>query len=146
MNVGQKDAFLFITKIISEQLNNQSDERLRLFITGNAGTGKTFVFNLLINQVNRCYVKEVVKVCALTGVAARLVGGSTLHSTLKLPVQKDGRILKMPILTGNYLRLMRQQWQHIEFLFIDEISMVPYEMLCMVDSRLKQLKNNELVV
>ncbi|GFQ82355.1 ATP-dependent DNA helicase [Trichonephila clavata] len=37
MNVGQMDAFLFITRSVSEQLNNQSDERLRLFITGNAG-------------------------------------------------------------------------------------------------------------
>ncbi|GBP80550.1 hypothetical protein EVAR_39420_1 [Eumeta japonica] len=35
---------------------------------------------------------------------------------------------------------MRQLWQHTEFLFIDEISMVPYEMLCMIDSRLRQLK------
>ncbi|GFY15141.1 ATP-dependent DNA helicase PIF1 [Trichonephila clavipes] len=51
----------------------------------------------------------------------------------------------MPILTGNYLRLMRQQWQQIEFLFIDEISMVQYEMLYMVDSQLKQLKNKELL-
>ncbi|GFQ85517.1 ATP-dependent DNA helicase PIF1 [Trichonephila clavata] len=145
MNVGQMDVFLFITRSISEQLNNQSDERLRLFITGNAGTGTTFLFNLLKSQVNRCYGKQVVKVSALAGVAARLVGGSTLHSTLKLPVQKDSRIVQMPILTGNYLRLMRQQWQHTEFLFIDEISMVPYEMLCMLDSRLKQLKNNELL-
>ena len=35
---------------------------------------------------------------------------------------------------------MRQLWQDIEFLFIDEISMVLYEMLCMIDSRLRQLK------
>ncbi|XP_054746170.1 ATP-dependent DNA helicase PIF1-like [Anastrepha obliqua] len=35
---------------------------------------------------------------------------------------------------------MRQLWQNIEFLFIDEISMVPYEILCMIDSRLRQLK------
>ncbi|KAJ8889128.1 hypothetical protein PR048_008622 [Dryococelus australis] len=67
----------------------------------------------------------------------------TLHSVLKLPVQKDGRIVDMPILTGNYLRLMRQQWRDIEFMFIDEISMVPYEMLCMIDSRQKQLKHSE---
>ncbi|GFQ71451.1 ATP-dependent DNA helicase [Trichonephila clavata] len=50
MNVGQKDVFLFITRSISEQLSNQSDERLRLFMTGKAGTGKTFPFNLLKNQ------------------------------------------------------------------------------------------------
>ena len=84
-----------------------------------------------------------VKVCALTGVAARLVHEATLHSTLKLPVQKDGRIVRMPLLTGNYLKLMRQQWKNIQYLFIDEISMVPYEILCMIDSRLRQLKNNE---
>ncbi|CAG9773640.1 unnamed protein product [Ceutorhynchus assimilis] len=47
----------------------------------------------------------------------------------------------MPLLTGNYLRGMRQLWQNVEFLFIDEISMVPYEMLCMIDSRLRQLKS-----
>lgn len=85
---------------------------------------------------------QVVKVCVPTRVAARLMGQSTLHSTLKLPVKKVGRIMQMSILTGNYLRLIRQQWQYIEFLFIDEISIFPYETLCIVDSRLKHLKNN----
>lgn len=47
----------------------------------------------------------------------------------------------MPLLTGNYLRVMRQLWQNVEFLFIDEISLVPYEILCMIDSRLRQLKS-----
>lgn len=88
---------------------------------------------------------QSVKVCALTGVAARLINGTTLHSALKLPVQKDGRIVHMLQLTGNYLQIMRRQWRYIQFLFIDEISMVPYEMLCMIDNRLKQLKNNEEV-
>ncbi|KAF8790651.1 hypothetical protein HNY73_005639 [Argiope bruennichi] len=46
----------------------------------------------------------------------------------------------MQKLTGNYLKVMREQWQDIEFLFIDEISMVPYEMLCMIDNRLQQFK------
>lgn len=36
---------------------------------------------------------------------------------------------------------MRFQWKDTAFLFIDEISVVPYEMLYMIDSRLKQLKN-----
>src|SRR5271154_5268824 len=142
MNSCQNDVFVYITRGILDEINGLYNP-LRLFITGNAGSGKTFLFNLLKNQVNRCYGKLVVKVCALTGVAARLVGGSTLHTTLKLPVQKDGKIVEMAILTGNYLRIMRDQWKDIEFLFIDEISMVPYEMLCMVDSRLKQLKKSD---
>ena len=89
----------------------------------------------------RCYGKKSVKVRALTGVAARLVGGATLHSTLKLPVQKDGRIGNMADLSENYLRTMRQEWIDIEFFFIDEISMVPYEMLFQINRRLR-VKNN----
>ncbi|GFV27920.1 ATP-dependent DNA helicase [Trichonephila clavipes] len=50
MNVGQKDAFLFITRSISGELNNQIDERHRLSIMANAETGKTFLFNLLKNR------------------------------------------------------------------------------------------------
>lgn len=38
---------------------------------------------------------------------------------------------------------MRLEWKGVEFIFIDEISMVPYEMLCMIESRLRQLKNPE---
>lgn len=52
---------------------NVRGQQVKLLITGNVGTGKTFLFILLKNQVNRCYAKEVVKVGALTEVAARLV-------------------------------------------------------------------------
>jgi len=38
---------------------------------------------------------------------------------------------------------MRLQWNDIQFLIIDEISMVSYQMLSMIDSRLRQLKNKE---
>ncbi|GBL79078.1 hypothetical protein AVEN_49019-1 [Araneus ventricosus] len=95
---------------------------------------------MLRNKINRCYTRNVVKVCALTGVAARLIGGSAIHSLLKLPVQKDGRSAGISLLTGNYLRIMRQQWKEIEFIIL---VMVSYQMLCMVDSRLRQLKNTE---
>ncbi|GIY15744.1 ATP-dependent DNA helicase [Caerostris darwini] len=140
MNIDQRQLFILITEGIKNQLNG-GNEREKIFVTGGAGTGKTFLFNLLKNQVNRCYGKSVVKVGVLTGVAARLIGGSTLYRLLKLPVQKDGDIVSMSLLTGNYLRVMRQLWQNVEFRFIDEISMVPYEMLCMIDSRLRQLKS-----
>jgi hypothetical protein len=115
--------------------------------SGNAGTGKTFLFKLLKNQIDILFSKgkSVVKVCALTGVAARLVGEQTLHSALKLPVQKDGKNQHMSELYGNHLRIMRQQWRDIEFLFIDEISMVPYEMLKMIEARLQQLKTNNVL-
>lgn len=141
MNLEQRELFNVVTADVEKQLNGEN-KRLNLFITGGAGTGKTFLFNLLRNQINRCYgKKKSVKICALTGVAARLVGGSTLHSTLKLPVQKDGRIVNMADLSGNYLCTMRLEWKDIQFFFVDEISMVPYEMLCQINRRLQELKN-----
>lgn len=73
MNINQRQLFVLITESIKSQLIGDVG-RENIFITGGAGTGKTFLFNLLKNQVNRFYGKSVVKV--LTGVAARLVGES----------------------------------------------------------------------
>ncbi|XP_059150287.1 uncharacterized protein LOC131937110 [Physella acuta] len=141
MNVDQRHLFRKVTESVIKQLDGGS-ERLKLFITGGAGVGKTFILSLLRVQINRCFAKNAVIVSALTGVAARLIGGSTLHSTLKLPVQRDGRSANMCPLTGNYLRVMRTQWKNVECIIIDEISMVSYQMLCMIDMRIRQLKNN----
>lgn len=145
MNSCQPQVLNDITSSIQQQIHGSTD-RLKFFITGGAGTGNTFLFNLLKNQVARCYNSEqaeVIKVAALTGVAAKLVGGRTLHSILKLPVQKDGKIERLGLLTGQYLQQMRNEWRNVKFLFIDEVLMIAYEMLCHIDSRLKQLKNND---
>ncbi|GFS42484.1 ATP-dependent DNA helicase [Trichonephila inaurata madagascariensis] len=51
----------------------------------------------------------------------------------------------MQKLTGKYLKVMCEQWKDTEFLFIDEISMVPYQMLCMIENRLQQLKTDNVL-
>lgn len=48
---------------------------------------------------NQCYVK----VCAFTGVAALLIGGWTLHSTLKFTVQKGRTLPLYKSFTGIWL-------------------------------------------
>ncbi|GBN45019.1 hypothetical protein AVEN_56215-1 [Araneus ventricosus] len=74
----------------------------------------------------------------------RLVGGTTLYTLFKLPVEKDGKMVgNLAPIIGNYLKVLRNQWEDIQFLFIEKISMVPYEILCMIDSRLRQQKKKE---
>ena len=63
------------------------------FIDAPAGTGKTFLINLLLTKV-RSKGEEAIAV-ASTGIAAALLhGGSTAHSTFKLPRSVNPREYK----------------------------------------------------
>ncbi|KAF9409134.1 hypothetical protein HW555_011413 [Spodoptera exigua] len=118
MNAGQKEIFTLVTQSIQNQMSG-AEERLRIFFTGGAGVGKTFLLKLLRDQINRCYAKDAVKVCSLTGVAARLINGATIHSTLKLPVQKDGRITapSTTLRSTHYAKALSEHYEY-KFLFI----------------------------
>ncbi len=56
MNICQRKIFNYITQSIQLQLDGDPN-RIRMFITGGAGTGKTFVLKTLKAQINRCYGK-----------------------------------------------------------------------------------------
>ncbi|MFT5602713.1 MAG: Cdc6-like AAA superfamily ATPase, partial [Flavobacteriales bacterium] len=49
-----------------------------IFLTGSAGTGKTYVLNQFIKHLKTSKVK--VAVTASTGIAATHISGSTIHS------------------------------------------------------------------
>lgn len=79
-------------RTVSQKLSNDNDQPLRMFVTGGAGTGKTFTLQLIVEEIrmlrsNRMHEKAII-VTAPTGVAVRLLGGSTLHSTVALPIEK----------------------------------------------------------
>ncbi len=56
-----------------------------IFLSGEAGTGKSFVLREFLANTNRKVV-----VCAPTGVAAIHVSGSTLHRIFKIPMEPIG--------------------------------------------------------
>lgn len=58
-----------------------SHARVKLFITGDAGTRKTCTSRVLKKQIKQGYKSDKisVKVCALTRVAAPLIYDSTFH-------------------------------------------------------------------
>jgi len=144
LNVQQKELLKIITDSILAQLQG-SRERFRIFLTGNAGCGKTFTMKAVQNQIIRLCGNDpsTVKLCALTGDAAVLVNGSTIHSLFRLPVQKDGKTTGFMPLSGVVLRMKRLEWRNVNTLIFDEVSMISYEMLTMIESRARQMKNNE---
>ncbi len=51
-----------------------------VFITGSAGTGKTFLMKYVIQELAKKHGESAVAVTAPTGIAAIAVGGQTIHS------------------------------------------------------------------
>jgi len=96
MNVKQSYLFNTIISHIKQEFLDQIVQPLRLFITGGAKYGKTFLLKMIVQQIKRCYTPTVdyllkpmfVEVTALTGVVARLINGRSLHGTFFLAVEK----------------------------------------------------------
>ena len=74
------------------------------------------------------------RVTAPTGVAAFNIEGHTLHSLLSLPFKGDFKDLE-----GERLHDMQQSLVNMEYLIIDEMSMVGRKILGQVDKRLRQV-------
>jgi hypothetical protein len=118
-------------KKIFETLENTQNN---VFITGKAGTGKSFLLQYFKENSSKKLV-----VCAPTGVAALNVGGQTIHSLFKIPptfIKKDS--IKLDYKTISLLK-------NIDTVVIDEISMVRADLMDAIDSCLRQIRKNDLV-
>ena len=96
-----------------------------LFVTGRAGTGKSTLLKVL-----RAMMPDETVVLAPTGLAAVNVGGQTIHSFFGLPPRL---IRPDDIRRGRYGTVMRR----LEFLVIDEVSMVRSDLMWAIDQALR---------
>eukprot|EP00798_Chlamydomonas_sp_ICE-L_P018284 gene18284-24740_t len=84
MNSDQRDVFEAVLKAVEDDLINSHTSKA-FFLDSPGGCGKTFTFNLLIDQVRAN--GGIVLSAASSGIAALLMeGGSTAHSHFKIPV------------------------------------------------------------
>lgn len=105
----------FQAAAIAAALKGQS-----FFLTGSAGTGKTYVLRLIIRAL-RAAGKNVA-VTASTGCAAVGIQGCTIHSLAELGLGMDPieRLVKKARTTGR----IRDRFQTLHALVIDEVSMI----------------------
>ena len=94
-----------------------------LFIQGRAGTGKSFLISSLLHNTVRN-----VRVACFTGLAALNVGGVTLHSLFKFPLQNIFDVHRLRLQPGP-----RWMLEETDTLVIDEASMVRPDMLDAID-------------
>ncbi len=110
-----------------------------IFLTGQAGTGKTTTINRYIEWAERNDIN--VALTASTGISAINIGGTTIHSFL-------GSKLANSIEEYNKLNVNKSNWKKIkeninkiDSLVIDEVSMLNAKYIDMIDYILKKATN-----
>ncbi|XP_077529861.1 hepatic triacylglycerol lipase-like isoform X2 [Haemaphysalis longicornis] len=124
MRMTNAEQHQLLREIIHRQ-TTPSAPPLRVFYTGPAGCGKTFVLRLAMDLYNRysntgnntAYNASVI--CASTGKAAVAVGGTTVHAAFKLSRKitgpnKDGG------LSASELNSFRVAFRNVKCVIIDE--------------------------
>jgi len=110
-----------------------------VFLTGSAGTGKTYVLNQYI-----AYLKErkvPVAITASTGIAATHMNGMTIHSWAGFGI-KD-RLSRANLATMRGKKYLKKHLEETNILIIDEISMLHKNQLDMVDQVLCFFKEDD---
>ena len=100
-----------------------------MVVSGTAGTGKSYLIQCL-----KLLLRDHLLVAAPTGVAAFNVDGYTLHSLLSLPIKGDFKPLE-----GKRLQTIQQTLSGVDYIIIDEMSMVGRKTFGQVDRRLRQV-------
>lgn len=134
MNYRQKGPLLHV---ISHILNADTEEPLKIFLTGPAGYGKTFVINLLREIYNRfCHTDgycDPYVTCASMGKAAVAIEGTTVQTAFKITI---GRLQPLSFEVAQQLRSL---FKYIECILIDKVSMISAELNGKIDLRLRQI-------
>ncbi|XP_066599998.1 uncharacterized protein [Prorops nasuta] len=136
LNSDQKRVFDKVTETVSTD-----NEILRLYVSGEGGTGKSFLIKTI-----RCWIKKTMKkdviVSAPTGIAAFNIDGQTIHRVFQLPVD-HGRTAKYTGLSDVAIKIIREELKNVTLIIIDEISMISNVTLMYIHLRLVEIFNTK---
>ncbi len=110
-----------------------------VFLTGPAGSGKTYVLNQFIERARQ--QKRPVAVTASTGIAATHLGGTTVHSWSGLGIRDSLTRADHTWLASNE-RLIKR-YNNVEVLIIDEVSMLHGARLDMINEVCQLLRRSD---
>ena len=114
-------------------------EKKNIFITGQAGTGKTYVIKKIIEWCEQNKVKY--EKTALTGTAAILINGKTLHSWAGIGI--GDKQVGFYISKINRVWALKKNWIKTDLLIIDEISMMDAKLLELLNTIAQIIRRNE---
>ncbi|KAH7465030.1 hypothetical protein FOMA001_g17026 [Fusarium oxysporum f. sp. matthiolae] len=113
-----------------------SEEQILLHVDGGGGTGKSYMIKVLSSHLQRLAGNRPSPIwrAAPTGVASNQIMGTTLHSLLRLPV--DRAFTELSPADAN---AVQNKLRDVRYLVIDEKSMLGLRQLSWIDKRLRQV-------
>lgn len=134
LNTEQAAAF---TQIAEHSLSPRSSDLkpLQMFLGGPGGTGKSRVLDALRSFFDRRNQSRRLRVVAYTGSAATNVGGVTIHAALQMSQPESAEGVK-----NKAHQELVDMWRGVDYLFIDEVSMVGCKFLHKISRKLMKAK------
>ncbi|MFT7113323.1 MAG: DNA replication protein DnaC, partial [Candidatus Azotimanducaceae bacterium] len=108
-----------------------------VFLTGSAGTGKTYVLNAYIAYLKAR--KVPVAVTASTGIAATHINGMTIHTWSGIGIKSEMQEHDFQALLGK--KYLKDNLNNVRVLIVDEISMLHRKQFELVDQVLRRFKS-----
>ena len=131
LNKEQDRAF----RIVANHACSPDSEQLKMHIAGMGGTGKTQVLKALVEFFKLRNETHRFIIVAPTGSAAALLQGSTYHSMFG--INSDGKNT-----SGIQLAQVKERLEGVDYIFLDEVSMLSCRDMYLISARLARVMNN----
>src|SRR5271168_4236042 len=130
LNTEQERAF----RIVANHATINNPTQLKMYLGGMGGTGKSQVLKALVEIFKDRNESHRIIIIALTGSAAALLNGSTYHSVLNIGSDRARNDATSQI-------NVRERLDGVDYIFLDEISMVACHELYQISASLAKARN-----
>jgi len=150
LNAKQREIFEVVNKWVRDYTKSLSSDAVKvdpiyIFLTGSAGCGKSHLITTISATLTKALSygegdvnKTKILMLAPTGVAAVNVDGSTIHSALGIPADRNFS-KNISRLSDQKRSMLRSKLSELCILIIDEISMVSNKLLLHIHQRLVEI-------
>ena len=132
LNQEQEQAF----RIVANHATIDNPTQLKMYLGGMGGTGKSQVLKALVEFFKERNESHRIMILAPTGSAAALLNGSTYHSILG--IGSEGKRTRNE---QYFQRNICERLDGVDYIFLDEISMVACHELYQISASLAKARN-----